>query len=88
MAVQTSLRRPRRHGKLPSRVLGDIVRRVVEVSKPERIVLFGSAASGTMRADSDVDLLVVKGGRFHRGHSSMPSIGICGGPERQWMWSW
>lgn len=67
MAVQTIPRRPRRSGNLPPRILADIVQRVVEVAKPQRIVLFGSAARGTMRADSDVDLLVVKGGRFHRG---------------------
>ena len=67
MAVQTLLRRSRGRGKLSPRVLGDIVRRVVEVSEPQRIVLFGSAVRGTMRAESDVDLLVVKGGRFHRG---------------------
>jgi predicted nucleotidyltransferase len=42
-------------------------RRIVEVAKPQRIVLFGSAARGTMGPDSDVDLLVVKSGRFHRG---------------------
>ena len=67
MAVQTVPRRPRRSGNLPPRVLADLVQRVVEVAKPQRIVLFGSAARGTMRADSDVDLLVVKCGRFHRG---------------------
>lgn len=48
-------------------MLADIVRRVVEVAKPQRIVMFGSAARGTMRPDSDVDLLVIKKGRFHRG---------------------
>jgi predicted nucleotidyltransferase len=37
------------------------------VAKPQRIVMFGSAARGTMGADSDVDLLVVKSGRFQRG---------------------
>jgi predicted nucleotidyltransferase len=47
--------------------LTDIVRRVVEVAKPQRIVLFGSAARGEMGPHSDVDLLVIKGGRFHRG---------------------
>ncbi|MCL4205305.1 MAG: nucleotidyltransferase domain-containing protein [Pirellulaceae bacterium] len=48
-------------------VLSDIVRRVAEVAKPERIVMFGSAARGTMGANSDVDLLVIKSGRFQRG---------------------
>ena len=33
------------------------IRRTVD---PERIVLFGSAARGQMRPDSDIDLMVVK----------------------------
>jgi predicted nucleotidyltransferase len=41
-------------------VLGEIVRRVVAVARPERIILFGSAARGEMGPDSDVDLLVIK----------------------------
>lgn len=40
-------------------VLEEIVRRIVEVARPEKIVLFGSAARGTSGPDSDVDLLVV-----------------------------
>ena len=36
-----------------------MVRRIVEVSSPERIVLFGSYARGEAGPDSDVDLLVV-----------------------------
>ena len=42
--------------------LNDIIRRVVEVAEPERIILFGSAARGEMNRHSDVDLLVVKDG--------------------------
>ena len=37
------------------------------VAQPERIVLFGSAARGETSPDSDVDLLVIKKGDFHRG---------------------
>ncbi|MBI2940397.1 MAG: nucleotidyltransferase domain-containing protein [Chloroflexi bacterium] len=48
-------------------VLDEIIRRVVEVAQPEKIILFGSAARGTMGPHSDVDLLVVKGGRFDQG---------------------
>jgi len=44
-----------------------IIRRIVEVAKPEKIILFGSAARGGMGPNSDVDLLVVKRGDFHRG---------------------
>jgi predicted nucleotidyltransferase len=48
-------------------VLADLVRRIVEVARPEKIILFGSAARGQMGPHSDVDLLVVKRGKFHRG---------------------
>jgi predicted nucleotidyltransferase len=37
----------------------DAVDRIVEGFAPERVVLFGSVASGTESPDSDVDLLVV-----------------------------
>lgn len=40
--------------------LDEIVGRIVQVADPERIIMFGSAASGRMGPKSDVDLLVVK----------------------------
>ena len=43
-------------------ILDDIIRRIVEVAQPERIVLFGSAARGDMNRHSDVDLLIIKEG--------------------------
>lgn len=46
--------------------LEEVVRRIVEVAQPERIVLFGSAARGTPGPDSDLDLLVVKRGAHRR----------------------
>ena len=39
--------------------LAEMVRRLVEGLKPDAIYLFGSAARGEMRSDSDYDLLVV-----------------------------
>jgi predicted nucleotidyltransferase len=48
-------------------VLEDIVRRVVRVAAPQKIILFGSAARGQMGPNSDIDLLVVKSGDYHRG---------------------
>jgi uncharacterized protein len=39
--------------------LAEVVRRLVEVLKPERIYLFGSQARGEATEDSDYDLLVV-----------------------------
>ncbi len=44
---------------LTERDIQEIVRRIVEVADPERIILFGSYANGTATEDSDVDLLVV-----------------------------
>jgi uncharacterized protein len=47
-------------------VLRDIVQRVARIARPEKILLFGSAARGEMGPNSDVDLLVVKRGNFNR----------------------
>ncbi len=47
---------------LSPQALDEIVRRVVEVAQPEKIILFGSAARGEMGPHSDVDLLVIKSG--------------------------
>ncbi len=41
-------------------LLAEIVRRLVEAIDPDKIILFGSHARGETRADSDVDLLIVK----------------------------
>ena len=38
----------------------EVVRRVLTVACPDRIILFGSAATGQMTKDSDIDLLVVE----------------------------
>lgn len=48
-------------------VLAEIVRRIVRAAAPERIVLFGSAACGEAGPNSDLDLLVIKSGQYHRG---------------------
>ena len=47
-------------------VLDDVVRRIVAVAQPERIILFGSAARGGMGPHSDFDLLIVKEGAHRR----------------------
>ena len=44
--------------------LQEIIRRIVAVANPERIILFGSAARTQMNRNSDVDLLVVKSEPF------------------------
>lgn len=40
-------------------VLAEIVRRLVEAYRPERIYLFGSVARGEAGPDSDYDLMIV-----------------------------
>src|SRR6266705_924435 len=49
--------------------LEEIIRRIVEVAEPERIILFGSLARGQAGPDSDIDLLVIKSG-VHRGQTA------------------
>jgi len=41
-------------------LISEIVERVLAVSRAQRIILFGSAASGKMTKDSDIDLLVLE----------------------------
>lgn len=38
----------------------EIVRRILAVTIPDKIILFGSAATGAMTPDSDIDLLIVE----------------------------
>jgi predicted nucleotidyltransferase len=38
----------------------EIVRRILAVAEPKRIILFGSGATGMMTPDSDLDLMVVE----------------------------
>ena len=41
-------------------LVSEIVKRILEVVEPQRIILFGSAATGKMTKDSDIDLLVLE----------------------------
>lgn len=41
-------------------VVQQIVSRLVEAYRPQRIILYGSLAYGTPDADSDIDLLIIK----------------------------
>jgi len=45
---------------LDQTIIDEIVRRVTSVARAERIILFGSAATGQMTRDTDIDLLVVE----------------------------
>src|SRR5437763_30413 len=59
--------KPKKHrGKPDPAIVADIIRRIVRAAKPEKIVLFGSAARGEMGPDSDYDVLVIKAGKYNR----------------------
>jgi HEPN domain-containing protein/predicted nucleotidyltransferase len=45
-------------------LLTQVVERIVAAADPDRIILFGSGARGSMTVHSDLDLLVVKGGEW------------------------
>ena len=53
--------------EVPEETLREVVRRIVEIAQPEKIILFGSAATGRMGPNSDLDFCVIKGGSFDRG---------------------
>ena len=51
---------------LNKKLLEEVTRRIVESVKPQRVLLFGSAARGRMSKDSDLDMLVVMRKSVHR----------------------
>ena len=50
--------------------LSELARRIAEAVRPERIILFGSAARGEMGPHTDLDVLVVVRDGIHRGHTA------------------
>jgi predicted nucleotidyltransferase len=53
-------------------LLEEIVRRIVEVAAPEKIVLFGSHGRGDSHLRSDLDILVIKESDEPRYRRSIP----------------
>ena len=47
-------------------LLQEIVRRILAVGAPHKIVIFGSRARGEARADSDLDLLIIEDSELPR----------------------
>lgn len=45
---------------IDQQIIHEIVLRVLRATRPSRIILFGSAATGEMTPDSDIDLLILK----------------------------
>ena len=53
-----------KHGRPSDDLVQEIVRRIVEVADPDRIILFGSGARGNMGKHSDLDFLIIKSGDY------------------------
>ncbi len=53
-------------------LLAEIVRRIIRVVDPEKVILFGSRARGDAHPDSDFDLLVIKESTEPRYRRSAP----------------
>lgn len=45
---------------IDEKLVNEIVRRILSVAAPDKIILFGSAVTGQMSRDSDIDLLVME----------------------------
>ena len=56
-------------------IMGEIVRRIVRLIHPEKIVLFGSHARGDSRLESDLDLLVIADSTEPRYRRAVPLYG-------------
>ncbi len=52
-----------------------IVRRIVDLVHPEKIILFGSRARGTAEETSDIDLLVIESEPFGPGRNKFDELG-------------
>src|SRR6266446_6652425 len=64
--------------ELRTQLIQEIVRRIVEVAHPEKIVLFGSRARGDHRPDSDIDLLIIKESDLPRPQRAIPIYSALG----------
>lgn len=57
---------------LDNELIQEIVRRIVAVADPEKVILFGSYARGEQHEYSDVDIMVIKESSFPRYRRAAP----------------
>ncbi len=60
------------------RLLDEMIKVMVEVTAPVKIILFGSRAKGTAKETSDYDFLVVTANPFGESHSRRKEAGKLG----------
>ena len=58
--------------KVDEKLLETIVQRILEVTQPDKIILFGSYARGDAREDSDIDILIIQPSDLPRHKRSTP----------------
>ncbi len=58
-----------------SLLLQQMVEIIVEIVAPDKIILFGSRAKGTAKADSDYDFIIIKEEAFFKTHSRREASG-------------
>jgi predicted nucleotidyltransferase len=61
--------------QIDAKLMDEIVRRIVEVIQPEKVILFGSQARDEARPESDIDLLVIAESTRPRYRRSAPLYG-------------
>jgi uncharacterized protein len=61
--------------QLDSKLIDEVVRRIVQAALPHKIILFGSRARGDAHAHSDIDLLVIADSSLPRYRRSAPLYG-------------
>lgn len=60
----------------PTIDMAEITKRIVRVSHPHRVILFGSRARGQCREDSDWDILVIADSKRPRHERAAPLYGV------------
>jgi predicted nucleotidyltransferase len=61
--------------QLDVKLINEIIRRIVDAARPEKIIMFGSRARGDARSGSDIDLLVIADSTEPRHRRSGPLYG-------------
>jgi len=82
MSIAAKLAGSPRLTQLQAKKVEEIAQRIANVANPQRILLFGSGATGGFGADSDLDFLVIVQGPVHRRrleqqiYSNLHGVGI------------